>query len=1017
MNRRIISLIMTFILIFSYCYVCDASEKDISAVSVAAFPGAEGGGMYSKGARGVEAPEVYHVTTLEDGGKGSLRDAVSKGGRFIVFDVGGNIKLNRKLDIYESNITILGQTAPGGGINIDNECVSIKGSNIILRYMRFRMGSKTKEEDTVTVLDGHDNIIDHCSMSWGVDECLSVYAVKNFTVQWSIISESLNNSIHTKGTHGMGGIWGGINTTAHHNLLATHNNRNPMIGTGATVHSHDNTPDTDGLVDVRNNVVYNWGNSIAYGGQNGVRVNFIGNYYRPGPATKPNKLKTIYSPHGTTGESNSLPQNGGTTGAGKGKIGWSTTLFVDKNIIEGVDDVNENNWAGVKLNSDVGVWEGSWIKCESIEDGIYVDGILKPNDEYIYDYPIITQAPEKAYGEIIKYAGASKVRDSVDVRVVNDVINKTAPTGSKSGLGLIDSPDDVGGFPVIMGGEKPIDSDNDGIPDYWEDKNGYNKFDFTDSVRIEKDGYTPLEKYCEDIIVPKGIVKADKSALTNEIYTALKIKRFGYTENSWLEFEKALREAQNTAGMVYPTKEEIDNALEILIKGKEALEVDAKYEIKSLIDKAESLIYEEYTEDSFRLMLQILGNAKKVYEDQNANISEINDIFLKLNNALNNLKINYKYRLRSKVEKVRKLNQMNFDVNGLEELLNVLETADNTLAEGDYADELYKKLFDDIENQLHNLISSKDKAERVTGDFEKMVCFNIANGTYGDYQVVLSGNNDSAYVKENIAGNISKSFILNDNSDKRTSFKQKFKEKEKGILNFKGDFCFLSEPLSETIFFRLADYDYVKNSSNNFFDVSVIQSNGNAYLRCRNYTTEEIVSTKISEIPFEKNKWYSISVTVDTVKKVCRVSFEDTLSDDINLNMENVGVDSFSIETPGSKSSVLAMDNITFTKTKKDYEINNFSVSENSLSNGKVTVKTDLINYDGDESVNFITASYENEKLVDIDFKKLNISKLSEIKNISSEIEIGENSKKREIKVFVWNESMRPYCFLSYPIK
>ena len=176
---------------------------------------------------------------------------------------------------------------------------------------------------------------------------------------------------------------------------------------------------------------------------------------------------------------------------------------------------------------------------------------------------------------------------------------------------------------------------------------------------------------------------------------------------------------------------------------------------------------------------------------------------------------------------------MNFDVNGLEELLNVLETADNTLAEGDYADELYKKLFDDIENQLHNLISSKDKAERVTGDFEKMVCFNIANGTYGDYQVVLSGNNDSAYVKENIAGNISKSFILNDNSDKRTSFKQKFKEKEKGILNFKGDFCFLSEPLSETIFFRLADYDYVKNSSNNFFDVSVIQSNGNAYLRCR----------------------------------------------------------------------------------------------------------------------------------------------------------------------------------------
>ena len=209
----------------------------------------------------------------------------------------------------------------------------------------------------------------------------------------------------------------------------------------------------------------------------------------------------------------------------------------------------------------------------------------------------------------------------------------------------------------------------------------------------------------------------------------------------------------------------------------------------------------------------------------------------------------------------------------------------------------------------------------------------------------------------------------------------------------------------------------IKNSSNNFFDVSVMQSKGKSYLRCRNYTTEEIESTQISQVPFEKNKWYSISVTVDTVKKTCRVSFGDMLSDDITLNMESVGVDSFSIETPGSKSSVLAIDNITFTKTKKEYEINNFFVSGNPVSNGKVTVKADLINYDGDENINFITASYENKKLVDVDFKKLNISKLSEIKNISSEIKLGENIQNSEIKVFVWNENMMPYCFLSYPIK
>lgn len=1001
---------MAVILSFSFCvsFVSANQKTNLFQSNVIAFPGAQGGGMYTKGARGVYNPEIYHVTTLEDSGIGSLRDAVSKGGRIIIFDVGGNIKLEKGLNIDKDNITILGQTAPGDGISIDNECVRIHGSNIIIRYLRFRMGSKTKEEDTVTVLNGNNIIIDHCSMSWSVDECLSFYAVKNFTVQWSIISESLNNSIHTKGTHGMGGIWGGINVSAHHNLLASHNNRNPMVGTGATVSSYKNSPDTDGLVDIRNNVIYNWGNSSAYGGQNGVRVNLIGNYYRPGPATKESGAKTLYSLHGTQKESNSLEQNGGTTGAGKGQLGWSTTLFVDKNYIEGANEVNEDNWLGVKKSKNVGAWENSWIKCESIESGIYVDGELKANDEYIYDYPVITQSPQNAYEEVLKYAGASVIRDSVDERVINDVINKTAPTGSKSGLGLIDSPDDVLGYPVLKGGEKPLDTDNDGIPDFWEDKNGYDKNNPNDAINIDEDGYMPIEKYCEELIIPKGELKNDKTALTDEIYKALKIKKHGYTDDSWQSFSNALEMAQNIAGIVYPSKEDIDNAL-ILLKNKiNSLEIDEKYDLRFLINKAENLNSLEYLKDGFNIMLNKLEKAKTVYENINSTQSEIDNVSLVLKEALDSLEFDYKYLLESKIFEINKLNQMDYSFDDINTLTNEIEKINNLFENNNYNNEEFKAAYEYIKNAPKKLTPSNDKETRITGDFENMACFNLSNGKYGNYTMSLDEEN-SFFVKQGIAGNNSKSLIMNDINNKRTSFQYKFSEGKKGILKFKGDYCFLSEPLTELVLFRVADLNFSGVSSNNFFDVSVIKSGENSYLRHRNYSTGEAPSNIISKKALEKNKWYTLEINIDTIKRVCSISFDDIICENIPLYNTNITIDRYSIETPGSNQATLAIDNISFTQIKKDYDIENFSIENEWTSMGDVNINTNIINYDGDENFLFITASYEEDRLIDVDLQKLNVNKNNKIENVSSNLKLGKNIKNCKVKIFIWSETMKPY--------
>ncbi|NDW10236.1 polysaccharide lyase family 1 protein [Dysgonomonas sp. 520] len=431
-----------------------------------AFPGAEGAGMYTTGGRG---GEVYYVNTLEDsivGNKetkeGSLRWCLKRPGpRVIMFKVGGIIDLKSPLSV-PANTTIAGQSAPGDGICISGNTVKLDGDNIIVRYMRFRLGDKYDVQDDALKASKKKNlIIDHCSMSWAVDECASFYDNENFTMQWCIISESLRASKHSKGAHGYGGIWGGQKATFHHNLLAHHDSRNPrMCGS-----RYSNEPELE-KVDFRNNVIYNWGSNSAYGGEGG-QYNIVNNYYKPSKASS--NRGRIFAANADDGKN-------------KQEAGVWGQFYVDGNYVDGDIKVTENNMLGINA-------KGAHAISVMVLKEFSLAGVK-------------TDSARDAYKKILLYGGASYKRDNTDARVVNEVKKGLAPkrashdAGTKPGL--IDSQEDVGGWDVYsyQENEVPEDSDIDGIPDGWLESNYPGK----KSTDFNEEGYTYLEVYLNQLV-------------------------------------------------------------------------------------------------------------------------------------------------------------------------------------------------------------------------------------------------------------------------------------------------------------------------------------------------------------------------------------------------------------------------------------------------------------------------------------------------------------------------------------
>lgn len=461
---------------------------------VPAFKGAEGAGMYTTGGRG---GVVYFVNTLMDEEvgdhktrSGSLRWCLQqKNARTVVFQVSGTIHLQKALRIVNGDLTLAGQSAPAQGICIADYPVSVDASNVIIRYLRFRMGDlkvTPEEADGADAFSGRQQknvIIDHCSISWSTDECSSFYDNENFTMQWCIVSESLRLSGHSKGPHGYGAIWGGKQASFHHNLLAHHDSRTPRLGPGV---KHAGT-DT---VDMVNNVFYNWNGNGCYGGE-AMHVNIVNNYYKAGPATEDRIANQVVAINASNGQGSFK----------KIKDKWGK-FYINGNYFPKNREISAENWKGVKI-----------VGSKPIEDIRLTLPLNILNEIYIDD-------AKTAYDRVLVYAGCCLHRDDVDNRIIAETKRNNANFKGRSerngqgGIwkskhyprsGLIDSQQDLNvnprnlswtAWPKLKETMNTSDSDLDGIPDKWLQKHAAGK----KATDRNEEGYTVLEQYLDSIV-------------------------------------------------------------------------------------------------------------------------------------------------------------------------------------------------------------------------------------------------------------------------------------------------------------------------------------------------------------------------------------------------------------------------------------------------------------------------------------------------------------------------------------
>jgi hypothetical protein len=474
-----------------------AKPGDLPQATIPAFPGAEGGGAYSFGGRG---GKVYVVTSLADRGPGTLREACEQGGaRIVVFNVAGIIQLKSPINIRAPYITIAGQTAPGDGVCVAGESFLIDSHDVVIRYMRFRRGATevTRRDDALGGNGVGNIIIDHVSASWGLDENMSMYRhvydrgsakqeklpTVNITIQNSIFSEALDTY-----NHSFGSTIGGLNSTFMRNLWANNISRNPSIGMYGDF----------GFV---NNVVFNWWNRSADGGDHRSLFNFINNYYKHGPITPKDKPigHRILKP-----ESGRDAQHASTFGK----------AYVNGNIVEGNDRVTKDNWDG-------------GVQVEDVADVEKHIASVRVNEPMPMARVSILPA-QKAYEYVLENVGASlPKRDPVDKRIVEEVrtgkiiyreggktnvgnkfIKRRLPEDSYK-QGIISDVSQVGGYPEYKGTPYK-DADKDGMPDEWETKHGLNAKNAADaSLDRDKDGYSNIEEFINSVVPLKAVVPAE----------------------------------------------------------------------------------------------------------------------------------------------------------------------------------------------------------------------------------------------------------------------------------------------------------------------------------------------------------------------------------------------------------------------------------------------------------------------------------------------------------------------------
>ncbi len=483
--------------------------KDFVQATIPAFPGAEGGGAFTQGGRG---GKIFVVSSLEDSGPGTFREACEAvGARTIVFNVSGIIKLKKRISMRAPYVTIAGQTAPGDGICIAGESLLIDTHDVVIRHMRFRRGATevTRRDDALGGNVIGNVIIDHCSVSWGLDENISLYRHQfqanstskleklpacNITIQNTISSEGLDTY-----NHAFGSTIGGLNSTFMRNLWANNISRNCSIG-------------MYGDFNFVNNVVFNWWNRSLDGGDYRSMFNIINNYFKPGPITpkdEPIRYRILKPESGYM-----VPKTFG-------------RAYVNGNYIDGVPEVTKDNWnGGVQLED---------LTLEQAKDKL---AFIKQNKAF--PMPQITvMSAEAAYEFVLNNVGATfPKRDAVDERVIKQV--RTGKIDAKDGLentigkeyikrrldadsykkGIITHPDQVGGYPVYKG-KAYKDSDNDGISDAWEKKYGLNPKDASDANGdLNGDGYTNIEKYINGI---EPATKVDWTKPENNKETLLKV--------------------------------------------------------------------------------------------------------------------------------------------------------------------------------------------------------------------------------------------------------------------------------------------------------------------------------------------------------------------------------------------------------------------------------------------------------------------------------------------------------------